>query len=247
MTKLPDKRLAWPICWEGVTLIAQSEGCRLTAYTDIAGVWTLGWGETLNIAEGMAWTQTEADARLCERLTEFDDGVAALLTVRASDYERAALVSLAYNIGLKGFRKSSVLRLHNQGRRADCAQAFHLWNKAGGKVIKGLVSRRAREAALYLRQTASEAGDSLAERSVGAGCSPDADPPKPLTASRTIQSGAASVVTGSLALASQYSPQVGQIARSLSLNPVVVVALVAILAGAVVIWRRCQQRKGGTA
>jgi len=61
------------------------------------------------------------------------------------------MVGLAFNIGERAFRKSSVARLHNKGSYSEAGQAFALWNKAGGKVLPGLVRRRAAEAALYLR------------------------------------------------------------------------------------------------
>jgi lysozyme len=288
---LPSKNLPWPIDWEGVALIAQSEGCRLRAYRDVAGVWTLGWGETLGIVEGMTWTQNEADRRLCERLTEFASGVCGHLTTPVTTSEFAALVSLAYNIGLAAFARSSVLKAHNRGDRAGAARAFTLWNRAGGKVIQGLVTRRAREAALYLSEPPRSlrslppegAAPSLGRpgggrdepprslRSLppegaapslgrpgggrkggkritsGCGNSPDADPVRPLTRSPTSQAGAVSVATGALALASEHSSQVNELVWSLSLRPLVVVAVVAIAVGAVVLWRRWKQRREGVA
>ncbi|GHT90036.1 hypothetical protein AGMMS49545_02200 [Betaproteobacteria bacterium] len=238
---LPNQSLLpWPISWAGVVLIAESESCRLSAYRDIAGRWTLGWGQTDGIREGMTWTQPEADADLCKTLITLSAEVKGALsdTSATSDNEFAAMVSLAYNIGINGFRRSTVLKRHNQGDKAGAAAAFALWNKAGGRVVNGLVARRAREAALYL---------STAISPLNAGNSPDADPVPPLSKSPTLQSGAASVATGALALMSQYSPQVSAVARSLAISPLVVVAIVAIVAGAVVIWRRCLQRKGGVA
>ena len=236
---LPSKNLPWPIDWEGVALIAQSEGCRLRAYRDVAGVWTLGWGETLGIVEGMTWTQNEADRRLCERLTEFASGVCGHLTTPATTSEFAALVSLAYNIGLAAFARSSVLKAHNRGDRAGAARAFTLWNRAGGKVIQGLVTRRAREAALYLK-----GGKRITS---GCGNSPDADPVRPLTRSPASQAGAVSVATGALALAAEHSSQVNELAWNLSLRPLAVLAVVAIAVGAVVLWRRWKQRREGVA
>ncbi|MDR3055229.1 MAG: lysozyme [Zoogloeaceae bacterium] len=244
---LPDRFLPWPICWTGVVLIAESESCRLTAYRDITGVWTLGWGQTAGILEGMRWSQIEADADLCNTLIGLASEVHASLTAPASDTEFAAMVSLAYNIGVTAFRRSSILKCHNQNDKAGAARAFALWNKAGGRIVQGLVNRRAREATLYLASAPPKEAKRGFTAEDNAGQSPDADPVKPLAQSPTVQTGAASVATGALALASQYSPQVSQVARSLSISPVVVVAIVAIVAGAVVIWRRYQQRKGGVA
>ncbi|MDR1063052.1 MAG: lysozyme [Azoarcus sp.] len=236
---LPLKNLPWPIDWEGVVLIAQSEGCRLKAYRDVAGVWTLGWGETEGIREGMTWTQGEADLKLCERLGEFAMDVRAHLKAPASPAEVAALVSLAYNIGIGAFVRSSVLRAHNRGDKAGAARAFALWNRAGKRIVQGLVTRRAREAALYLK------GGKL--RASGCGHNPDADRVRPLTRSPTSQAGAVSIATGGLALASEYSAPVRELAWSLSLRPVIVVAVAAIVVGAIVLWRRWKQRREGVA
>jgi lysozyme len=62
----------------------------------------------------------------------------------------SAMVSLAYNIGLKAFQSSSVLRLHRLQDHQRAADAFLMWNKGGGKVLPGLVTRRANERKLYL-------------------------------------------------------------------------------------------------
>ena len=61
-----------------------------------------------------------------------------------------AIISLAYNIGVNGFKRSSVLRLLKQGDKLAAADAFLLWNKAGGKVLKGLVNRQKKELEIFL-------------------------------------------------------------------------------------------------
>ena len=150
---LPDKNLPWPILWEGVEEIARSEGCRLQAYQDIAGVWTIGWGETQGVQADGQWTQGEADRNLCTRLNWFAGHVRRLLKIKTSPRQFAALVSLAYNIGVNAFAGSSVLRYHNTGDFDAAAATFALWNKARIKgslqPVAGLTSRRAREADLY--------------------------------------------------------------------------------------------------
>lgn len=155
--KLPDPSLAWPIAMAGVALIAEREGCRLRAYRCPAGVWTCGWGETDGVGPNTVWTQAYADQRFCDSLTERTEAVRAACTVEPTPHQLAALVSLAYNIGAAGFRKSTVLRQHNAGNTAAAARAFSLWNKARnpstGKLeeLSGLTARRAAEAALYLQ------------------------------------------------------------------------------------------------
>lgn len=152
---LPDRNLPWPVIWPAVEEIARSEGCRLVAYRDIAGIWTIGWGHTKGVRVGDIITQEEADRRLLDELHGFAEGVIERLARPASAWQFGAMVSLAYNIGLAAFAGSSVLRAHNAGDFAAARRAFELWNKAtidGRKqVVAGLAARRAREGALYAR------------------------------------------------------------------------------------------------
>lgn len=135
-----------------VTLIKHFEGCRLQAYQDVRGVWTIGWGETLGVKAGMVWTQDQADAVLRMRVAQFLLGVykrAPMLWLEPPE-RAAACGSLAYNIGLGAFNASTVKRKTNEGEWEGAAKAFLLWNKSGGRVINGLTIRRRRESAVYL-------------------------------------------------------------------------------------------------
>lgn len=135
-----------------LALIKQFEGCRLDAYPDPGSggdPWTIGWGATgAGIAKGVRWTQAQADARLTADVATFMGGVTALAP-RATDGQRAALTSLAYNIGLAALKGSTLLKLHNAGDYAGAADQFARWNRAGGKVLNGLTKRRAAEASVY--------------------------------------------------------------------------------------------------
>lgn len=134
----------------GLALIKSREGCRLKAYLCPAKVWTIGYGHTgPEVHDGLVWTQEEADAVLQADLLRFDAFVSKTCP-DASGEQHSAMVCLAFNIGNGAFAKSSVARLHNAGKYAEAAQAFLLWNKAGGKVLAGLVQRRAAESVLYL-------------------------------------------------------------------------------------------------
>lgn len=254
MQILPSRDLAWPIAWVGVEEIARSEGCRLRAYRDLAGVWTIGWGHTQGVREGMRITQVQADALLVADLTEFADGVSRLLRRTANPRQLGAMVSLAYNIGLAGFARSTVLKAHNRGDAESAARAFALWNKARvngvRRVVAGLTARRAREAALYLAP-APEARpplDAVTERAAGAVIDmPAAEPESRLAASPIAQSGAVSIATGGLAAASSVSADVREIAWGFGIDPIMVVAVVAIAVGAVVLWQRHKQRREGWA
>ncbi len=128
------------------------EGVRLKAYLCPAGVWTIGYGDTgPHVKRGLVWTKAQADAAFAARLAdEFEPAVRAAIGSAPTDPAQfGAMVSLAYNIGVDAFRRCSVARLHKAGDHAGAAQAFLLWNKAGGRVMPGLTKRRRAEAALY--------------------------------------------------------------------------------------------------
>lgn len=187
--RYPDHTLQWPIAYDAVKLIAESEGCKLKAYRCPAGIPTIGWGRTQGVSLGDVITQQQADGFLLADLTDFTNGVRGLVTRPATLNELGAMVSLAYNIGLGAFRGSTVLRQHNAGNISLAAEAFKLWNKArvGGvlTVLPGLVTRRARESALYLTPDADDLTMPIAQA---------VDPEdSPLKHSRTIAAGTAGV------------------------------------------------------
>ena len=234
---LPDKKMGWPIPYEAVCEVAKHEGCRLKAYRDIVGVWTCGWGETRGVTPSTVWTQQEADERFCESLTEFSDGVRKLCTNPPSDNELGAMVSLAYNIGLGGFARSTVLKKHNAGDYQSAARAFALWNKAGGQVVRGLTLRRAKESALYL--TPDEGEFEVMPQRVDAESS--------LSQSPIAQSGAISIAGGVIAAASAALDPVKDIAATLNVEPLLVFGALLIIVGLVVMMQRNKQRDEGWA
>ncbi len=136
-----------------IELIKRNEGCVLHSYQDSVGVWTIGYGHTGDhVTEGLHITQSQAEQILRQDLERFEDGVDAVLADDAdtSDNEFGAMVSLAYNIGLGAFARSSVLRYHNAGQKDAAAQAFLMWDHAGGVALPGLRRRRKEERGLYL-------------------------------------------------------------------------------------------------
>ena len=151
----------------------QFEGCALIrgdgsveAYPDPgtgAAPWTIGWGSTTDeggaaIMPGTVWPQERCDARFAAHVAEFAGAVAALLGASPTGRNQFdALVSLAYNIGTQALATSTLLRMHLAGDHAGAAEQFGRWNRAGGRVLAGLVRRRAAEAALY-RQTDDPVG-----------------------------------------------------------------------------------------
>jgi lysozyme len=136
-----------------VVMVQRFEGLSLVAYQDIVGVWTIGYGETLGIHAGMVWTQQQAEDRLRERLAGYL--LAVLKRCPQLHLEPpcmlAACTSLAYNIGTGAFGASSVCRLTGLREFIRAAASFLLWNKAGGRVIRGLALRRAAERLTYLQ------------------------------------------------------------------------------------------------
>ena len=141
---------------DGLNLIKIYEGLRLKAYKDPVGILTIGYGHTSaagepKVTEGMTITKEQAEAILRRDLQKYEKAVDDAITADLTENQFAACVSLCYNIGPGAFAKSSVARFINAGRFADAADAFALWNRAGGKILPGLVKRRAAEAALFVK------------------------------------------------------------------------------------------------
>lgn len=134
---------------QGIDLIKRFEGCELKAYKDIVGVWTIGFGFTKGVKPGDTMTMAECERRLTDELREYEAGVLNACAVYPTQNQFDALVSFAWNVGIGGMANSSVIRNHNKKDTLNAMKSFALWNKAGGKVVQGLVNRRAAEAALY--------------------------------------------------------------------------------------------------
>ena len=132
-------------------LIEKSEGRYLKAYRCPAGVLTVGVGSTRNVKEGMVITNEQADARLRDDMQDCIDAIRQHVKVLLTDNQAAALCSFIFNLGEGNFRKSTMLKKINAGKFEEVPAEFARWNKAGGKVLRGLVARRAEEAALWAR------------------------------------------------------------------------------------------------
>ena len=139
----------------GIILIKSFEGLRLKAYPDPGtggDPWTIGYGHTgSDVYPGLKITEVQAEALLRKDLARFERGVDRLIEgAFTSQAQFNAMVSLAYNIGLGGFQRSSVLRHHRAGNKLRAAASFLLWVKAAGRTMKGLVRRRNAERQMYL-------------------------------------------------------------------------------------------------
>jgi lysozyme len=135
----------------GLALLKSFEGCRLTAYRDAVGVWTIGWGQTGDwIHSGLEISQGRADELLAESLAKFETGVESLAKVPVNSNEFSALVCFAYNVGLDNLKKSTLLNCLNKHNRIAAGSEFLKWTKAKGIELPGLVRRRQAEKALFL-------------------------------------------------------------------------------------------------
>lgn len=136
----------------GIELLKQFEGCRLTAYQDSVGVWTIGFGTTAGVKEGQTISQVKAEEYLRFDLAIFEKAVTESLKVPVNQNQFDALVSFTYNVGVSAFRSSTLLNLINEKTdKKVVAAEFSKWVKAGNQTLPGLVSRRKAESELFLK------------------------------------------------------------------------------------------------
>lgn len=140
---------------KGIALLKEFEGCKLTAYQDSVGVWTIGYGWTQPvdgkpIRAGMTINQETAERLLKTGLVSYESDVSRLVKVGLTQGQFDAMVSFTYNLGARSLSTSTLLRKLNAGDYAGAADEFLRWNKAGGKVLNGLTRRREAERALFL-------------------------------------------------------------------------------------------------
>jgi lysozyme len=137
----------------GLKLIESFEGLRLTVYKDPVGIPTVGYGHVVRpqdtLSVGDTITQDQADAFLRADLQVAEHGVESVITGNLTDNEFAACVSLAFNIGVANFAHSTLAKDINGGNLEAAAHQFLAWNKAGGRVLPGLVRRRQAEMDLF--------------------------------------------------------------------------------------------------
>ena len=132
----------------GLQLLKDYEGFRSDAYLDMVGVPTIGYGFTAGVKLGDHMTVAEADARLADEVSKFENG----LGLDGTENQLSAMTCLAYNIGLGNFSISTVKNRHICGDFQGAADAFRMWSKAGGREVPGLIRRREAERSLYLSE-----------------------------------------------------------------------------------------------
>ena len=135
---------------QGIDLIKQFEGCKLTAYKCPAGVLTIGYGHTgRDVHYSDVITQEQAEKLLKKDLQFFEIFVSKCVKVPLNQNQFDALVSLAFNIGINAFKNSTLLKLLNQFEYDKASEQFLRWKYAGGKILLGLARRRQAEKDLF--------------------------------------------------------------------------------------------------
>lgn len=130
-------------------IIKLMEGCRLAAYQDTGGVWTIGWGHTRGVKPGQRITPEQAERYLQQDIDVARAIVAKHVTRQINRDQRDALISFVFNIGETQFARSTLLRHVNAGRLAEAVEELPRWVHDDGRVLPGLVVRRAVEAFVW--------------------------------------------------------------------------------------------------
>ncbi len=136
-------------------LVKAWEGCRLKAYQDEAGRWTIGYGWTLGVRPGMVWTQQQAEDNLAMQLQERCDQIMPFLRPDTTDDQLSGFLSFAWNVGIPGFKASDARKAHNAGVPSGVKTSFMSWTtitKPDGTRVRnypGLVRRRTADWRMY--------------------------------------------------------------------------------------------------
>lgn len=131
----------------GLSLLKSFEKCKLDAYQDQGGIWTIGWGHVdPTVCQGMIYTQDQADQQLINDLAKFYV-LDHYISEQVNDNQYSALICLAFNVGLRAVRMSQTLKLINEGQNPD--KEWMGFCKVNSQVSKGLLNRRKAELDLY--------------------------------------------------------------------------------------------------
>ena len=236
----------------GLSIIKEFEGFRANAYRDPVNVWTIGFGTIRGVKPGDVITRAEAERRLRQELVEYERAVERATGGNATQPQFDALVSFAYNVGVKGMAGSTVIKRHNAGDHQAAARAFALWNKAGGKVWPGLTRRRAAEAALYLTPEIVSTPLPVAEEAREAAAADEmpraVDPERSMASSEINRAAVATGATATVATVAEVARSAADVKTSAELMgewlvPLLLVAVVGLCG--YIVWQRLKQRRGG--
>jgi lysozyme len=241
-----------------VNLLRVEEGLRLKPYLCQAGVPTIGIGATTYpdgrrvsltdppITEETALTMARQEAR------NYLQKVLEAVNNEATINQLVAMTSLAYNIGVAGFKGSTVCKAHKEGDFLAAARAFMLWNKyrpskkAPLRESSGLTARRLRESALYVTPDDEEALAPRMPQAVVRESSLAASPIN-IAGATTVAAGGVTGVTSLIDGASPMLQKTREMADSVNVDVSVVLGIVLVVAGAVAVYNRFKQRNGGWA
>jgi len=130
----------------GLQLTEQFEACKLAAYQDIKGIWTVGYGHTgTDVYQGLVITPLQAAQLLLNDVQHAVNCVNQLVITTLTQGEFDALVDFAFNCGCGAFASSTMLKLLNSGDYQGAAGQFDSWDHASGQVVAGLLRRRQAE------------------------------------------------------------------------------------------------------
>lgn len=142
---------------DGIDLIKHFEGCKLKPYLCSAGVPTIGFGNTFYedktpvTLQDPPITMQRAEELLAFILIKFEHDVSRLIKHKLTQPMFDALVCFTYNLGAGTLQRSTLRMKLNRGEIWDCAPEFLKYNKAGGKILKGLTRRREAESRLFIK------------------------------------------------------------------------------------------------
>lgn len=142
----------------GSGTVSYFEGKENKAYVDPVGIVTICYGETRGVKKGDYKTDEECLESLASELVEHEKGMLKAVRVPLSIKEQAAYLSFTYNLGIKSFTNSTLLKKLNSGDRVGACNQLLRWNKANGKVLNGLTKRRQEENKLCLEGVAELRG-----------------------------------------------------------------------------------------
>jgi len=142
---------------KGLQLIKDFEGWYSTPYRDPIGIAAIGYGFTYYLPnrrkvkmDDPPLTRIEGEAMLLEILSNYENDVKRLLMKKLNQNQFDALVSFTYNLGATNLARSTLLKkINTNPEDTRIVEEFLKWNKAGGKILPGLIRRRQAESDLY--------------------------------------------------------------------------------------------------
>lgn len=133
-----------------ISKIQEFEGCRLSAYQDSVGVWTIGYGHTKNVKPGDVCTPEQAKEYLIQDISLCEAGISRLIHFSVTQGQFDALVSFTFNLGLHTLATSSLLSYMIHGCNTKASEEFEKWCHAGKEILPGLLKRRQWEKGRFL-------------------------------------------------------------------------------------------------